>query len=91
MREDYQLAFDAFRQSYVEGLWLSHLHMAYTLPFLDRAEEARSHVATLSKMRPGFTIREADAYYKMWCFGPSYRDKMRDALRTSGLPAGPPA
>jgi TolB-like protein len=86
-REDYGLAFDAFRQSYVEQLWLSHLHMAYTLPFLDRAEEARAHVATLLKMRPGFTIREADAYYKMWCFAPSYREKMRDALRTAGLPA----
>jgi hypothetical protein len=44
-------------------------------------------VAILLKMRPGFTIREADAYYKMWCFAPSYRDKMRDALRTAGLPA----
>jgi TolB-like protein/DNA-binding winged helix-turn-helix (wHTH) protein len=89
-REDYGLAFDAFRQSYVEQLWLSHLHMAYTLPFLDRTEEARAHVATLLKMRPGFTIREADAYYKMWCFAPSYRDKMRDALRTAGLPAAGP-
>jgi TolB-like protein len=87
-REDYGLAFDAFRQSYVEQLWLSHLHMAYTLPFLDRVEQARAHVATLLKMRPGFTIREADAYYKMWCFAPSYREKMRDALRTAGLPAG---
>jgi TolB-like protein len=89
--DDYQLAFDAFRQSYVEGLWLSHLHMAYTLPCLGRVEEAAAHVATLLKMRPGFTIREADAYYKMWCFAPSYRDKMREALRASGLPAGPHA
>lgn len=86
-REDYGLAFQAFRQSYVEQLWLSHLHMAYTLPFLDRHEEARAHVAILLKLRPGFTIREADAYYKMWCFAPSYRDKMRDALQRAGLPA----
>lgn len=86
-REEYELAFDGFRQSYVEQLWLSHLHMAYTLPFLDRLEEAEAHVATLLKMRPGFTIREADAYYKMWCFAPSYREKMRDALQTAGLPA----
>jgi TolB-like protein len=83
--EDYALAFDAFRKSYVEQLWISHLHMAYTLPFLDRAKEARAHVATLLKMRPGFTIREADAYYKMWCFAPSYREKMCDALRIAGL------
>jgi hypothetical protein len=38
------------------------------------------------KLSPGFTIREADAYYEMWCFAPSYREKMRDALRTAGLP-----
>jgi TolB-like protein len=86
--QDYASAFDAFRKSYVEQLWVSHLHMAYTLPFLDRTREARAHAATLLKMRPGFTIREADAYYKMWCFAPSYRDKMQDALRTAGLPAG---
>jgi TolB-like protein len=83
---DYTRAFDAFRQSYVEQLWISHLHMAYTLPFLDRVREARTHVATLLKMRPGFTIREADAYYKMWGFAPSYREKMCDALRIAGLP-----
>jgi TolB-like protein/DNA-binding winged helix-turn-helix (wHTH) protein len=85
-RGEYQLAFDAFRQGYVEQLWLSHLQMAYTLPFLDRMDEARAHVATLLKLSPGFTIREADAYYKMWCFAPSYREKMRDALRAAGLP-----
>jgi TolB-like protein len=83
--EDYLLAFDAFRKSYVEQLWISHLHMAYTLPFLDRVKEARAHVATLLKMRPGFTSREADAYYKMWGFAPSYREKMCDALRMAGL------
>jgi TolB-like protein len=84
----YAEAFDAFRQSYVEQLWISHLHMAYTLPFLDRTNEAKAHVATLLKMRPGFTVREADAYYKMWCFAPSYRGKMCDALRIAGLPGG---
>jgi len=85
---DYAEAFDAFRQSYVEQLWISHLHMAYTLPFLDRKNEAQAHAATLLAMRPGFTIREADAYYKMWCFAPSYREKMCDALRIAGLPDG---
>jgi TolB-like protein len=86
--EDYAQAFDAFRQSYVEQLWISHLHMAYTLPFLARTKEARAHVATLLRMKPGFTIREADAYYKMWCFAPPYREKMCDALRIAGLPDG---
>jgi TolB-like protein len=85
---DHAEAFDAFRQSYVEQLWISHLHMAYTLPFLDRTKEASAHATTLLRMRPGFTIGEADAYYKMWCFAPSYRDKMCDALRIAGLPGG---
>ncbi|WP_426615930.1 winged helix-turn-helix domain-containing protein [Bradyrhizobium sp. McL0616] len=85
---EYAKAFDAFRQSYVEQLWISHLHMAYTLPFLDRTNEAAGHVATLLRLKPGFTVREADAYYKMWCFAPSYREKMCDALRTAGLPGG---
>ena len=85
-RGEYQPAFDAFRQGYVEQLWLSHLQMAYTLPFLDRTDEAKAHVATLTKLSPGFTVGEADAYYGMWCFAPSYREKMRDALRMAGLP-----
>lgn len=83
---NYAQAFDAFRQSYVEQLWISHLHMAYTLPFLGRTNEAAAHVVTLLKMRPGFTIREAEAYYKMWCFAPSYREKMCEGLRTARLP-----
>jgi TolB-like protein/DNA-binding winged helix-turn-helix (wHTH) protein len=85
-RGEYQPALDAFRQSFVEQLWLSHLQMAYTLPFLNQADEARAHVAALLKMRPQFTIREADDHYRMWCFPPSYREKMRDALRMAGLP-----
>jgi TolB-like protein len=85
---DYAGAFDAFRRSYVEQLWISHLHMAYTLPFLDRKTEAKAHAATLLKLRPGFSIREADAYYKMWCFAPSYREKMCEALVVAGLPVG---
>lgn len=83
---NYADAFDAFRQSYVEQLWISHLHMAYTLPFLGRINEAKAHVATLLKRRPGFTVNEADAYYKMWCFAPPYREKMCDALRLADLP-----
>jgi hypothetical protein len=46
----------------------------------------RVHVASLLKLSPGFTVGEADAYYGMWCFPPSYREKMRDALRMAGLP-----
>jgi hypothetical protein len=85
-RGEYPLALDAFRQSFVEQLWLSHLQMAYTLPFLGQIDGARAHVATLLKMQPQFTVSEADAYYKMWCFSSSYREKMGGALRAAGLP-----
>ena len=56
------------------------------LPFLERTEEARAHVASVLKWNPKFTVHEADAYYAMWCFPPSYREKMREALQMAGLP-----
>ena len=40
----------------------------------------------LLKLRQDFTIREADAYYRMYCFSPEYIEKMNDALRQAGLP-----
>jgi len=86
LRGDYQLALETFRQSYVEKLWLSHLQSAYTLPLLGRIDDARTHVALLLKMRPSFTVREADAHYRTWCFAPPYREKMRQALSAAGLP-----
>jgi class 3 adenylate cyclase/TolB-like protein len=86
VRGEYQEALNDFQKSYVEQIWLSHLNLAYTLPFLERIDEAKAHVAALLKMKPGFTITEADAYYRMWCFEASFRDKMRDALRIAGLP-----
>lgn len=85
-RGDYANALDRFQRAYVEQVWLSHLQMAYTLPFLDRTDEANAHVDTLLQMRPGFTITMADAYYKMWCFEPAYREKMKGALRLTKLP-----
>lgn len=60
--------------------------MAYALPSVGRIEEAKAEVATLQRMRPGFTIRDADAYYRMWCLDASYREKMTGALRKAGLP-----
>jgi TolB-like protein/DNA-binding winged helix-turn-helix (wHTH) protein/tetratricopeptide (TPR) repeat protein len=85
-RGEHRQALDAFQQAFVEQLWLSHLQMAYTLPLLERVDEAKAHVATVLKIQPKFTIREADDYYRMWCFSPPYREKMRDVLRTAGLP-----
>ena len=43
-------AYEAFQRAYIELLWLSHLDLAYTLPFLCRVDEAKQHVAELLKM-----------------------------------------
>jgi tetratricopeptide (TPR) repeat protein len=88
-RGEYQKAYDAFQHSYLEWLWLSHLDLAYTLPFLGRIDEAKAHVATLLKMHPTMTIAEADAIYgRLFCFEPAFREKMARALRQAGLREG---
>lgn len=86
LRSDYPGALTAFQKSYAEQLWMSHLQMAYTLPHLGRTDEANAHVETLLRLKPGFTIAMADAYYTMWCFEAAYREKMRAALRLTKLP-----
>jgi tetratricopeptide (TPR) repeat protein len=87
-RGEYPEAYDAFQRSYVEGFWLSHLDLAYTLPFLGRTDEAKAHVATLLKMYPSMSVAEADAHYRLFCFEPAFREKMARALRQAGLPEG---
>ena len=32
------------------------------------------------------TIREADAFYKLVCFEPAFREKMASSLHQAGLP-----
>jgi adenylate cyclase len=86
IRGEYPEAYEAFQRAFVESFWLSHLDLAYTLPFLGRIDEAKQHVAALLKMYPTMTIREADAFYKLSCFDPAYREKMAGALRQVGLP-----
>ena len=85
-RGEYQEAYEAFQRAYIKSFWLSHLDLAYTLPFLGRVDEAKQHVAALLKMYPTMTIREADAFYKLACFDAAYREKMAGALRQAGLP-----
>ena len=84
-RGEYQEAYEAFQRAYIDSFWLSHLDLAYTLPFLGRVDEAKQHVAALLKMYPTMTIREADAFYKLVCFDAAYREKMVGALRQAGL------
>ena len=56
-----------------------------------RSDTPRPHLLQrlqrkLLKLRPDFTIREADAFYRMYCFSPEYIEKMNGALRQAGLP-----
>ncbi|WP_456839595.1 hypothetical protein [Bradyrhizobium sp. USDA 4486] len=37
------------------------------------------------QFRPDFAIREADAYYRMFCFSPEDMEKMSGALKQAGL------
>jgi TolB-like protein len=89
LKGEYQEAYEDFQRAYMESFWLSHLDLAYTLPFLGRIDEAKQHIATLLKMYPTMTVREADAFYKLVCFDSAFRAKMVGALRQAGLPEGP--
>lgn len=83
---EYTEALEYFRRAYVEGNWLDHLHLIYTLPYVDKIDEARAQVPILLKLRPEMTVHEADRYYKMWCFDTDFRQRMTTALTRAGLP-----
>jgi tetratricopeptide (TPR) repeat protein len=85
-RGDYAKALEIFRQAYNESNWLDHLHLVYTLPHLGRVDEARAEIPALLRLKPGMSVREADRFYKTWCFDADFRDKMVTALRLAGLP-----
>jgi adenylate cyclase len=82
---EYAKAFEFFERSYVEQNWLDHLHIVYTLPYLGRIDDARAEIPALLKLKPTTSVREADRYYKMWCFDADFRGRMVTALRLAGL------
>jgi hypothetical protein len=82
---EYAKALEFFRRSYVEQNWLDHLHLIYTLPYLDKVDDAREQIPILLKLKPEMTVHEADRYYKMWCFDADFRQRMTTALRLAGL------
>jgi len=82
---EYEKALEYFRRAYVEQNWLDHLHLAFTLPYVGRIEEARAEIPILMKLKPSISVQEADRYYTMWCFDNDFREKMRKALRLAGL------
>jgi adenylate cyclase len=83
---EYAGALEKFRLAYSESNWLDHLHLIYTLPHLGRVDEARAEIPVLLKLKPGMSVREADRFYKIWCFDADFRDRIVKALRLAGLP-----
>lgn len=83
---EYAKALEVFRRSFVEENWLDHLHLIYTLPYVDKIDEARAQIPILLKLKPGMSVHEADRYYKMWCFDADFRQRMTTALTRAGLP-----
>jgi hypothetical protein len=64
---------------------MDHLHLAYTLPYVGKVEEARAEIPILMQLKPTISVQEAVRYYAMWCFDKDFRDKMAKALRLAGL------
>lgn len=85
-RGEYQQAYAVFMKSFNERNWLSHLQLAYTLPHLNRLEEAREAVSGVQRLLPGFTIENALEFYKKFCFKDDFLIKIKQALLQAGLP-----
>jgi class 3 adenylate cyclase/TolB-like protein len=82
---EYDEALDYFRRAYVEQNWLDHLHLAFTLPYVGKVDEARAEIPVLMKLKPTISVQEADRYYAMWCLDQDFRAKITSALRLAGL------
>jgi adenylate cyclase len=82
---EYERALEYFRRSYVLQNWLNHLHLAYTLPYLGRTDEARAQIPILLKLQPDISVRTVDRFYKMFCFEPDFIERVEQALRLAGL------
>lgn len=86
INSEYQEALDVFEQAFNERNWLSHLQLAYTLPFLDRVDDAKIAAQKLQYVFPGVTVEVALQLYKSFCFTEEYLAKMREGLQRAGLP-----
>jgi DNA-binding winged helix-turn-helix (wHTH) protein/tetratricopeptide (TPR) repeat protein len=86
-KEEYEQAYQVFLKSFNARNWLSHLQMAYTLPYLDRVEEAKAAIEALHRLLPGFTIENALEFYRMFCFDDSFLQQIQESLLLAGLPS----
>ncbi|MEE9321465.1 MAG: alpha/beta hydrolase [Granulosicoccus sp.] len=66
---------------------MSHLQLAYTLPYLGKLDEARKAVRNLQLIAPGMTVEQALQTYRVYCFPDAYLEKMKQALIEAGLPS----
>jgi len=82
---DFQSAYDGFMRAYNDRNWLSHLQLAYTLPYLGRIEEARTEVARVAELFPSMSRMAARQFYRNFCFKDDYIEKMDTALAMTGM------
>lgn len=83
----YSDAYDYFLKGFDESNWLSHLQLTYTLPHLERYEDAENSLRKLQKMAPGLTLEHVLEFYKGYCFDENFLEKMRSALNRVGMPS----
>ena len=83
---EYDKALEYFKRSYVLQYWLNHLHLAYTLPYLGRTDEAQAQIPILLKLKPDISIKTVDRFYKMFCFQTEFIERVEKALRLAGFP-----
>lgn len=86
-KEDFQGAYEAFLKAFNDRNWVSQLQFAYTLPHLDRLDEARDAVANVQDLFPGVTLEKALEQYEILCFPDSYLQNMKRALTAAGMPS----
>lgn len=82
---EYSQALEGFLKAYNHRNWVSHLQLAYTLPYLRRIDEARIAVESLQRLNPGYTREHALEFYKSLCFPTDFLNRMDKALVLAGL------
>ncbi len=85
VKREYSEAYAMFLKAYDERNWLSHLQLAYTLPYLGRIEEAQDAVQRLRDLYPGVTLESALESYRTMCFPDSFLEDMKTGLIAAGL------
>ena len=84
-RGEYQEALADYRRAYVEQFWFSYMYLAVTLSLVGQLDEAKMQLPKLREKLAGANIRKIDAFLKLLCFQPTYRESLTSALRRVGL------